>query len=64
MCLDVLERMSPGQACIVSDEGRHAGRTALHMAVWSKPRDTAEDVYEAFLEELVRKAPCTENVCD
>ena len=56
--------MSLGQACVVSDDGRHAGRTALHMAVLSKPRDTAEDVDEAFLEELVRKAPCTENVCD
>lgn len=56
MSLDVLRHMGPGQVCVVSDDGRHVGRTALHMAVWSKPKDTAEDIYEAFLQDLVRKA--------
>ena len=55
MSLDVLEQMGPGQACMVSDEGRLNGRTALHMAAWVKPQDTAEDVYETFLRELCRK---------
>ena len=64
MCLDVLRRMSPGQACVVSDDGKHTGRTALHMAVWSKPKDTAEDVYRAFLQELVVKAFCIETLFD
>lgn len=63
MSLEVLQRMGPGQACVVSDDRRHAGRTALHMAVWSKPRDTAEDLYRAFLEELVVKAPSHGPLC-
>ena len=54
--LDVLQHMGPGQVCVVSDEGAQTGRTALHMAVWAKPKDTAQDVYEAFLQELVQKA--------
>lgn len=56
MSLELLANMSPGQACVVSDMGKHEGRTALHMAVWSKPKDTAEDVYAEFLQMLCRKA--------
>ena len=54
--LDILARMSPHQACIVSNHQQQTGRTALHMAAWCKPKDTAEDVYREFLQELVRKA--------
>ena len=54
--LEVLAAMGPGQACVVSDYERHAGRTALHMAAFVKPRETAEEVYEEFWNELVAKA--------
>ena len=56
MCLDILSAMGLGQACVCSDYQQHAGRTALHMAVFVKPKDTAEEVYQEFLVELVRKA--------
>ena len=56
MSLDILEAMGPGQVCVVSDHDRHAGRTALHMAAFVKPRETAEDVYEEFWNALVVKA--------
>ena len=56
MSLDVLQAMGPGQACVVSDLERHAGRTALHMAAFIKPKETAEEVYQEFWNELVDKA--------
>ena len=64
MCLETLDRMSPSQACVVCDEGAQTGRTALHMAVWVKPKETSVEVYQEFLEKLAYKAPCTETVCE
>ena len=62
--LDVLAAMGPGQTCVVSDLQGQAGRTALHMAAFIKPRETAaEEVYEEFWEHLVAKAGVLGGFC-
>ena len=54
--LDILEAMGPGQSCVVSNQPGHTGRTALHMAAFVKPRETATELYQMFWDALVAKA--------
>ena len=48
--------MSPEDACLLSNHVRHAGRSALHMAVWAHGRMDNQHAYAAFLNDLCNKA--------